>query len=59
MVPALAGYIAFSIADRPGIAPGFVAGMLAVNQGSGFLGGLAGGLLAGYVVQLLKKINLA
>lgn len=57
MVPALAGYIAYSIADRPGIAVGFIAGMLANNQGSGFLGGIAGGLLAGYVVKALKLIK--
>jgi PTS system fructose-specific IIC component len=57
MVPALAGYIAFSMADRPGIAPGFVGGMIAVNQGSGFLGGIVAGLLAGYVVSLIKKIK--
>ncbi|MGA7204943.1 MAG: fructose-specific PTS transporter subunit EIIC [Specibacter sp.] len=47
LVPALAGYIAFGIADRPGIAPGFTAGAIAVFMGSGFLGGLVGGLLAG------------
>ncbi len=58
MVPALAGYIAFSIADRPGITPGFVGGMIAVNQGSGFLGGIVAGLVAGYLVQLIKKVNL-
>lgn len=57
MVPALAGYIAYSIADRPGIAVGFVAGMLANNQGSGFLGGIVGGLLAGYVVKALEQIK--
>jgi len=57
MVPALAGYIAYSIADRPGIAVGFIAGMLANNQGSGFLGGIVGGLLAGYVVKLIKGLN--
>ena len=57
MVPALAGYIAYSIADRPGIAVGFVAGMMANNQGSGFLGGMVGGLLAGYVVKLIKQMN--
>jgi len=57
MVPALAGYIAYSIADRPGIAVGFIAGMLANNQGSGFLGGIVGGLLAGYVVKALKQIK--
>jgi PTS system fructose-specific IIC component len=57
MVPALAGYIAYSIADRPGIAVGFVAGMLANNQGSGFLGGIIGGLLAGYVVKAIKQVD--
>ena len=57
MVPALAGYIAYSIADRPGIAVGFIAGMLANNQGSGFLGGIVGGLLAGYVVKAIKQIK--
>jgi len=57
MVPALAGYIAYSIADRPGIAVGFVAGMMASNQGSGFLGGMVGGLLAGYVVKTLKMMK--
>lgn len=55
MVPVLAGYIAYSIADRPGIAPGFVAGMIASTQGSGFIGGLIGGLLAGYFVLWMKK----
>ncbi|MGI9951893.1 PTS fructose transporter subunit IIC [Moorellaceae bacterium AZ2] len=58
MVPALAGYIAYSIADRPGIAVGFIAGMIANNQGSGFIGGILGGLLAGYVVLAIKKIHL-
>ncbi len=47
LVPALAGYIAFGIADRPGIAPGFTAGAVAVFMGAGFLGGLVGGILAG------------
>jgi len=55
MVPALAGYIAFSIADRPAIAPGFIAGMIASTQGSGFIGGIIGGLLAGYFVLWMKK----
>ena len=50
MVPAMAGYIAYSVADRPGIAPGFIAGMIANTQGSGFIGGILGGLLAGYIV---------
>jgi PTS system fructose-specific IIC component len=48
LVSALAGYIAFAIADRPGIAPGFVAGAIAVFMGTGFIGGIVGGLLAGY-----------
>ncbi|HWQ78426.1 MAG TPA: PTS fructose transporter subunit IIC [Anaerovoracaceae bacterium] len=56
MIPALGGYIAFSLADRPGIAPGFVAGMIANNQGSGFLGAMIGGIIAGYLVNYLKKI---
>ena len=49
LVPALAGYIAFAIADRPGIAPGFVAGAVAVLMNAGFIGGIVGGLLAGLV----------
>ncbi|HSU79030.1 MAG TPA: fructose-specific PTS transporter subunit EIIC, partial [Candidatus Angelobacter sp.] len=56
MVPILAGYIAFSIADRPGLAPGVVGGFMAATSGAGFLGGLIAGFLAGYVVQLLKKV---
>ncbi|NLW60428.1 MAG: PTS fructose transporter subunit IIC [Firmicutes bacterium] len=55
MVPALAGFIAYAIADRPGIAPGMIAGMLAANIGAGFLGGLIGGLLAGYVALWIKN----
>jgi fructose PTS system EIIBC or EIIC component len=51
LVPALAGYIAFGIADRPGIAPGFTAGAVAGFMGAGFLGGLVGGLLAGVVAH--------
>ncbi|MDQ6753144.1 MAG: fructose-specific PTS transporter subunit EIIC [Actinomycetota bacterium] len=51
LVPALAGYIAFGIADRPGIAPGFVAGAVAGFMGAGFLGGLVGGLLAGFIAH--------
>lgn len=47
LVPALAGYIAYGLADRPGIAPGFVAGAVASFMGAGFLGGIVGGLLAG------------
>jgi PTS system fructose-specific IIC component len=55
LVPALAGYIAFAIADRPGIAPGFVAGAVAVFMNAGFIGGLVGGLIAGYVAYLIGK----
>ncbi|MFJ5861861.1 fructose-specific PTS transporter subunit EIIC [Pseudarthrobacter sp. NPDC092439] len=53
LVPALAGYIAYAIADRPGIAPGFVAGAVAGFMDAGFLGGIVGGLLAGYVAHLI------
>ncbi|MDF2680406.1 MAG: fructose transporter subunit [Brevibacillus sp.] len=55
MIPVLAGFIAMSIADRPGFAPGMVGGMLATSAGAGFLGGLIAGFLAGYVVVLLRK----
>lgn len=55
MVPILAGYIAYSIADRPGIVPGMVGGMIANTVQSGFLGGLIAGFIAGYTVSLLKK----
>lgn len=55
MVPVLAGYIAFSIADRPGIAPGMIGGMLASSIGAGFLGGIIAGFLAGYLTQWLKN----
>ncbi len=48
IVPALAGYIAYSIADRPGIAPGMIGGMIAANLGAGFLGGIVAGFIAGY-----------
>jgi PTS system fructose-specific IIC component len=59
MVPVLAGYIAYSIADRPGIAPGMVGGMLASSLGAGFLGGLAAGFIAGYGTDWFnRKINL-
>ncbi|WP_104138817.1 fructose-specific PTS transporter subunit EIIC [Cryobacterium sp. Y62] len=57
LVPALAGYIAFAIADRPGIAPGFVAGAVAGFMGAGFLGGIVGGLLAGVVAASFAKLN--
>ncbi|MDO4169082.1 MAG: fructose-specific PTS transporter subunit EIIC [Lachnospiraceae bacterium] len=55
MLPILAGFISYSIADRPGLAPGLVGGVLAANGGSGFLGALVAGFLAGYVVEGLKK----
>ena len=54
MVPVLAGYIAYSIADRPGLAPGFIGGMLAAKIGSGFLGGIVAGFLAGYIARWLR-----
>lgn len=53
-VPVLAGYIAFSIADRPGLAPGMVGGLIAANTGSGFLGGMVAGFIAGYFVRWLN-----
>jgi PTS system fructose-specific IIC component len=56
IVPVLAGFIALSIADRPGFAPGMVGGMMAASSGAGFLGGMIAGFLAGYVVVLLKKV---
>ncbi|WML40186.1 fructose-specific PTS transporter subunit EIIC [Neobacillus sp. OS1-2] len=56
IVPVLAGFIALSIADRPGFAPGMVGGMMAASGGAGFLGGLIAGFLAGYMVLLLKKL---
>lgn len=56
MIPILAGFIAMSIADRPGFAPGMVGGMLAATGGAGFLGGLVAGFLAGYLVVGLKKL---
>lgn len=57
-IPALGGYLAFSMADRPGLAPGFITAYLAVQIHAGFLGGILGGILAGYAVNLLKKIKL-
>ena len=55
MVPMLSAYIAYSIADRPGITPGAVGGMLAASIGAGFLGGIVSGFLAGYIVNLLNR----
>ena len=57
LVPALAGYIAFGLAGRPGIAPGFAMGAIAVSVGSGFIGGLIGGILAGYVAAWLTGLT--
>ena len=54
MVPVLAGFIAFSIADRPGLTPGLIGGMLAVSTGSGFIGGIIAGFLAGYVAKAIS-----
>ncbi len=56
MVPILAGFIAFSIADRPGLVPGMVGGLLANKLGAGFLGGILAGFAAGYLVAWLKKV---
>lgn len=56
MLPIFAGFIAYSIADRPGLVAGFVAGGIAVSSGAGFLGALVGGFIAGYIVNLMKKV---
>ena len=59
MLPFIAGFIAYSIIDKPGIVPGFVAGLLAKDMNTGFLGALVAGVLAGYIVKLiLDKIQL-
>ncbi|MGQ4879697.1 PTS fructose-like transporter subunit IIB [Billgrantia sp. LNSP4103-1] len=55
MIPVLAGYIAYSIADRPGIAPGMIGGMLASEIGAGFIGGILAGFLAGYVALAVTR----
>ncbi|GHA12583.1 PTS fructose-like transporter subunit IIB [Oceanisphaera arctica] len=55
MIPVLSGYIAYSIADRPGIAPGMIGGMLASTLGAGFIGGIIGGFLAGYSARYLAN----
>ncbi|MGW4094623.1 PTS fructose transporter subunit IIABC [Nocardia sp. NPDC004750] len=57
LVPALSGYIAFAIADRPGLAPGFTAGAVAVFVGAGFLGGLVGGLIAGFAALWIARLT--
>lgn len=59
MVPILSGYIAYSIADRPGLAPGIICGVLSSTLGAGFLGGIFSGFLAGYLAKLIKdKLHL-
>ena len=58
LIPVLAGYISFGIADRPGLVPGFVGGYIANQVGAGFLGGIAAGLIAGFIVYWIKKIKL-
>ncbi|MBI6616762.1 PTS fructose-like transporter subunit IIB [Pseudomonas corrugata] len=55
MVPLLAGYIAYSIADRPGLAPGMIGGMLASTLGAGFIGGIIAGFLAGYAAKAINR----
>ncbi len=55
MVPALAGYVAFSIADRPGLAPGMIGGVLSSQLGAGFLGGIIAGFIAGYAVKYMSR----
>ena len=55
-VPVLAGFISYSIADRPGITPGLIGGMLATTVGAGFLGGIVAGFIAGYLTQFLNNI---
>jgi fructose-specific phosphotransferase system IIC component len=57
LIPVLAGYIAFGIADRPGLVAGFVGGYVANQVGAGFLGGIVAGLLAGFVVYWIKKVK--
>ena len=58
LVPALAGYIAYAIADRPGIVPGFVVGAVSLTVGAGFLGGVVGGILAGFVALWISRWKL-
>jgi len=57
LIPVLSGYIAFGIADRPGLVPGFVGGYIAGQAGAGFLGGIVSGLLAGFLVFFIKKLK--
>ncbi|WP_101750612.1 PTS fructose transporter subunit IIABC [Nesterenkonia massiliensis] len=57
LVPALAGYIAYGMADRPGIAPGFTAGAVALSMDAGFIGGIVGGVLAGAVAYWFRRLD--
>lgn len=57
MIPILAGYISFSIAERPGLAPGMITGLMMSNGNAGFLGGILAGFISGYVTLLVKKIS--
>jgi PTS system fructose-specific IIC component len=57
LVPALAGYIAYAIADRPGIAPGFITGLVAVQVNAGFIGGLVGGIIAGFAALWISRVK--
>ena len=57
LVPALAGYIAYAIADRPGIAPGFITGLVAAQVNAGFIGGLIGGVIAGLAALWISKLK--
>ncbi|MBM6953215.1 fructose-specific PTS transporter subunit EIIC [Enorma phocaeensis] len=58
VVPMISAYVAYSIADRPGLAPGFITGLIAFTMGTGFLGGMVTGLCSGYLAKALKGINL-
>ncbi|MFI2434268.1 fructose-specific PTS transporter subunit EIIC [Streptomyces sp. NPDC018693] len=58
LVPVLAGYIAYGMADRPGLVPGFVGGAISLTINAGFLGGLVAGLIAGGVVMAIQKVNI-
>ncbi|RZU29282.1 PTS system fructose-specific IIC component [Streptomyces sp. BK022] len=58
LIPVLAGYIAYGMADRPGLVPGFVGGAISLSINAGFLGGLAAGLIAGGVVLAIQRVNI-
>ncbi|MFF8846763.1 fructose-specific PTS transporter subunit EIIC [Streptomyces sp. NPDC015127] len=57
LVPVLAGYIAYGMADRPGLVPGFVGGAISLTINAGFLGGLIAGLLAGFTVMTIQRLK--